>query len=189
MKCLIWFFVVLAIIGASISIAFCADYKNYSDAVVTTTLKKEVLRPAVTKSVYDGEVLKETIVEEPEYAELRLDLDFHPYLEIVYMDGVDVTYSYRNHLEWEGREVLVYLDAAMADLPKVKANKGFVGEKWVEIKDKQAYKKHYSVTKADVLAETVVDEKTKEEFIKPYTGLDATESVPLYKDMCGSKLK
>lgn len=191
----------IAALGAVCSLAFAeADNVNYKEAIITATLKKVEVRPAeietITPASEDGKtpaVVKEIT---PAVYELKLDLPFTPYAEIVYLNGQDVTYSYRNNLALEGKEVLVLVHYRIKDLPgtavknetaKAKAYAGFVGEDWGTIKASAKYKQHYPVTKADALAEVATDKEGKVLATTKYAEADAAEAVPFYKSLCGAE--
>lgn len=202
MKKLIALLFITAILSVICSLAFAADNINYHDAVVTTTFKKVEVRPAVIETITPADEIKgipaETKEVEPAIYEMALDLPFKTYSETVYVDGKDVTYSYRADLSLEGKEALVYVHYRMKDIAKteikdetakVRGYAGLVGETWEQVKAAPKYAEHFTATKADALATPVLSAKGEVLSTTKYAGVDAAEPVPMYIGMCGAPLK
>lgn len=187
MKKLIITYIAIIILWAICTLAFAdADNINYKEAVISTTFKKVLARPAVIETVTpgseDGKIEAVTKEIEPAIYEMQLDIPFTAYSELVYCNGTDVTYSYWQNMSLDGQEAVVLVHYKIADdTDTVRKFAGFIGEDWATIKPNAMYKKHYSVTKADALATTAEDGT-----VMVYTGDDAAEAAPFYKGMCGS---
>lgn len=173
-----------------LSLVFAADQVNYKDVVIMATLKKVEVNPAVVETITpaseDGKTPAVTKEIEPAYYQMQLDLPFPVYSETVYLNGQDITYSYRNRLDLEGQQVMVLLDVKPQDLGKAKALPGFIGNTWQAIKADPRYVANFKETKADALATYSVDSKTQEITKVPYAEADANELVPMYPGMCGA---
>lgn len=174
-------------------IVFAADQVCYKDALFTAKLKKVVIREAMTETIAPADEAKgipaDVKIVEPEAAELALDLPFTVYGEKVMHNGQDITYSYRNRLDLEGQEVLVYLDYAVGDAAAVEKHKGCIGRDWDAVKVDPRVRAHYTTTKAQAFAVSTVDEKTKEEKIVPYDKADKDDLVPIYPGALGTKVE
>jgi hypothetical protein len=196
---LIAILLIIAGLGILCTIAFAdADNINYKEAVVVTTFKKVLIQPAETETVTPADEEKgiPAVTKEitPAVYELRLDLPFTTYAEMVKVNGKDVTYSYCGDLSLEGQECLALVHYRMKDYnsvikvetDKVKAFPGYIGEDWDTVKASPKYKQHYPVTKADALAAVTTDKDGKVLATAKYAEADAAEPVPFYKRLCGA---
>lgn len=101
---------------------------------------------------------------------LSLDLPFPIYWQNIIYNGV----NHYEHIPAKDIEVIAFIHYAISDEEKVKAYKGYIGDKWKEVSKNADINKHWNKTKADSLAITNIDKSGKETITK-YDGVDKDE--------------
>lgn len=136
----------------------------------------------MNKSEYRDIIIKATLTKAgSDFGDHRLEIKtpFQRYSEQVFLDGVDVTYSYQTHLEWEGREVIVFTSAIdqhptlPSEVEKAKTCKEFIADNWDDAAKDETFQTHYTLTKADAI--TITEKVGEQETVLKYSGADAAK--------------
>jgi len=168
---------------------------TYRDVIIRATLTKREVKPAieevVKEAVLDAQGNIKTPAEyknvEPAVYQLEIVTPFVRYVEHVFMDGVDVTYSYRTNLTLEGREVVVITSVIdqhptrPSEVDKALAYKDTIAKTWAEAQAHPTFQKHYKPTNADAISVTKEDQT-----VVKYSGKDAAQLCKPYALFCES---
>ena len=106
--------------------------------------------------------------------QIVLDLPCQTYMQIIYSNGKDRTYSHKV----KDSEVIALISVKESDIELIKAFKGYVGDKWEDIKKDTNYLKHYPYKVKDIKRK-VSGEMGKASKVVEYTGSDKDEPAML----------